>query len=98
MNDLISREALQKELAKGMIITDDIYGMGIMAGVRHAQDVVKKLPAVDSVEVVQCKDCAHTETDGTREPAIYCKKWDRWEMPEDFFCGYGKRKNAEKDN
>ena len=42
---------------------------------------------------VRCKDCKHTETDGCSDPAIYCKKWDRWEMPEDFFCSYGERKD-----
>lgn len=52
MNDLISREALLRELAKGTIITDDIYGMGIMTGISHAQDVTKNLHAVDAVQVV----------------------------------------------
>lgn len=42
------------------------------------------------VEVVRCKDCKHTGTDGCG--AIYCEKWDRWEIPEDFFCGYGERR------
>ena len=43
------------------------------------------------VEVVRCKDCKYTKTDGMEQPAIYCEKWDRWEMPEDFFCAYGVR-------
>ena len=47
--------------------------------------------APDVVSVVRCKDCKHTLIDG--ETAIYCEKWDRWEVPEDFFCGYGKRRN-----
>lgn len=50
-------------------------------------------PLDDVAPVVLCKDCKHTDTDGCADPAIYCKKWDRWEMPEYFFCAYGERKN-----
>lgn len=57
MNDLISRSALLEELSKGTIITDDLYGMGIMAGNDHAMKKIKAAPAVDAVEVVRCKDC-----------------------------------------
>lgn len=46
----------------------------------------------DFVEVVRCKDCKFTETDGCEPPAIYCEKWDRWEMPEDAYCYLGKRR------
>ena len=41
-------------------------------------------------EVVRCKDCKHSADDDC--DAFYCVKWDKWEMPEDFFCGYGKRR------
>lgn len=44
----------------------------------------------DEVVVVRCKDCKRTKDDGCG--AIYCQKWDRWEMPEDFFCRYGERR------
>lgn len=53
MNDLISRSALLEELSKGTIITDDLYGMGIMAGNDHAMKKIKAAPAVDAVEVVR---------------------------------------------
>ncbi|MBQ4187433.1 MAG: hypothetical protein II642_06085, partial [Firmicutes bacterium] len=36
---------------------------------------------VDVAEVVRCAECKHSKTDGMDDPAIYCKKWDRWEMP-----------------
>lgn len=55
--DLISREALTSELLKGTIITDDIYGMGIMVGMDAAIKKVNEAPAVDAVEVVLCKNC-----------------------------------------
>lgn len=44
----------------------------------------------DYQELVRCKDCKHTKADGCG--AIYCKKWDRWEMPEDYFCADGERR------
>ena len=47
----------------------------------------------DCAKVVRCKDCKHTDTDGCKDPAIYCKVWDRWEMPEDGFCSYGERRS-----
>lgn len=59
MDDLISRSTLLEELSKGTIITDDLYGMGIMAGNDHAMKKIKETPAVDAVEVVRCKNCKH---------------------------------------
>ena len=53
MNDLISRSALLEELSKGTIITDDLYGMGIMAGNDHAMKKIEAAPAVDAVEVAR---------------------------------------------
>ena len=56
-NDLISRSAVLEELRKGTIITDDLYGMGIMAGNDHALKKIEAAPAVDAVEVIKCRDC-----------------------------------------
>ena len=61
-NDLIFRSALLEELSKGTIITDDLYGMGIMAGNDHAIKKIKEAPAVDAVEVVRCWECKHRES------------------------------------
>ena len=47
-NDLISRRALLEELQKGTITTDDLYGMGIMAGNDHAMKKIKEAPAVEA--------------------------------------------------
>lgn len=53
MNDLISRSALLEELSIGTIITDDLYGMGIMAGNNHAVKKIKAAPAVDAEKVCE---------------------------------------------
>lgn len=55
-------------------------------------DFVKNLPAADVRPAVLCRDCKWTKTDGMDDPAIYCKKWDRWEMPPDGFCWLGKKR------
>ena len=51
---------------------------------------VGKLAAMD--EIVRCNQCRFTERDGTDDAAIYCQKWDRWEMPPDGYCWLGKRR------
>ena len=53
MNDLISRSALLEELQNGTIITDDLYGMGIIAGNDHAIKKIKEAPAVDAETVIK---------------------------------------------
>lgn len=46
----------------------------------------------DVAEIVRCKDCKYTKKGGCEPPAIYCEKWDRWEMPEDAYCYLGRKK------
>lgn len=51
MAEYIERDAVDAELAKGTIITDDIYGMGIMTGLGRALSVIRAAPAADVAEV-----------------------------------------------
>lgn len=78
MDDYIKREAALSAQNKSMNLAE-------------MRERLKRIPAADVVEVVRCKDCKHTKDDGCG--AIYCKIWDRWEMPEDCFCANGKRKS-----
>ena len=59
-------------------------------------EAVSAAQTVDAVPVCRCSECKHTKTDGMDDPAIYCKKWDRWEMPSDFYCKYGERKGGDE--
>ena len=52
MADYIEREALLTKIAKGTIITDNAYGMGIMAGVDAVTRMVLAQPAADVAPVV----------------------------------------------
>ncbi len=85
---LIDAEVLKQDINKvSTHWLNEWSTLGVLA-------MVDKQPTVDAVEVVRCKDCKHTKTDGMANPAIYCKKWDRWEMPSDFYCKYGERKGG----
>jgi hypothetical protein len=67
----------------------------IASGYCHPANIAKelaKIPAADVREVVYCRDCKWTKTDGMDDPAIYCVKWDKWEMPNDGFCWHGRRR------
>lgn len=50
-NDLISRSALLEEISKCTIIPDDLYSMGIMAGVDAIKKKVENAPAVGAVDI-----------------------------------------------
>ena len=45
-------------------------------------------------KLVRCRNCEHTtlqpEDDGGY--CIYCRVWDRWEMPPNGFCHYGQER------
>ena len=84
-NNLIKREDVYASLANGLA------GSGYM---EIALDCIsdKRVPAVDAVPVVRCGQCRFTDRDGSEDPAIYCQKWDMWEMPEDGYCWLGKRR------
>ncbi len=61
------------------------------------EDFMNAIPAADVAEVVRCRDCKYTNRDGADDPAIYCKQWDRWEMPPEAYCWLGKRKDGGQD-
>ena len=55
---------------------------------------IKDIPPADVRPVVLCKNCANTKRDSC-DDAIYCKVWDRWEMPPDGYCYKGKERTDE---
>lgn len=44
----------------------------------------------DPVEVVKCKDCKHW----TSENGLLCEMWNRYVSDEEFFCGFGERRES----
>ena len=87
---LIDADALQADMKKRYCADCNSYN-GVRCRACWVDDACGEIddaPTIDPESLlVRCKDCKHTETDGI--DAIYCKKWDRWEMPEDFYCAYG---------
>lgn len=65
-NDLISRKALIEQIeedAKHMMFTSHHSRMLHDDMVEFAVNAIECAPAVDAVEVVRCKDCAHYHDD-----------------------------------
>ena len=52
MSEYIERGALIKEL-NGVIVTDDIFGMGVAQGLLFAERIASELPAADVEPVVR---------------------------------------------
>ena len=52
MADYIRREDALKALSKVFIVSDDLYGMGVHAGLKYARCKVEQMPAADVAEVV----------------------------------------------
>jgi len=76
-------------------VANDFKNDGLSAeagGADTVGDWLQDFHAADVRPVVLCKDCKWTKTDGMEDPAIYCEKWDRWEMPPDGFCWLGKKR------
>lgn len=71
---------------------DWVDGGGGKIYVRQTElvDAIDSIPAVDAVEVCRCGQCQFTETDCV--DAIYCQRWDRWEMEPDGYCAWGQRR------
>ena len=56
-------------------------------------DALCDFPPADVRPVVFCKSCRKAKTD-TIDGAIYCEVWDRWEMPPNAYCSYGRPKET----
>lgn len=57
---------------------------------------IEKLPTIEAVEVVHCKDCKHFELQIASSGAIYkfCQRYGKTVYVDDF-CSYGERKGGQ---
>lgn len=86
MDDLISRKRLLKMMSHWKPYMD----MGL---VRQA---VERMPAVDAVEVVRCKDCRRFKPHEERPEFGFCKLYPLGlAKHENGFCEHGERKENE---
>ena len=72
-------------------------GRFIATGVRWAESTNRKhnrgiyeKASPDKERRIILNNDKHSDNDDC--DALYCVKWDKWEMPADFFCGYGERR------
>lgn len=93
--DYVRREAVRSILER---LRDKTENDDMAFALNWARESVDRIPAADVVPVVLCKDCKWTKTDGMEDPAIYCGKLDRWEMPPDGFCWLGKKRDGGGDD
>lgn len=83
MNDLISRSELEQAMEEELWISDCTKNI--------ISIVLDKLPTVDAVQVVRCKDCKHRDPEDKRcdHPMGGGCPFRRKDTD---FCSYGERK------
>ena len=86
MDDLISRQAAINELSYCQTYLFDTRDHDKKISLEDAEYTIERLPSVDAVEVVRCKNCKHLFEDNGC-PLRYFKT-----HLEDDFCSYGERK------
>lgn len=59
MPKYIELSSLLEKLQTTSIVTDDLYGMGIMSGMDAARKIVAEQPIIDAEPVVRCQHCKH---------------------------------------
>lgn len=97
MNDLISRAAAKTAIEK---LRDDLayeHAWEEADGVIEAWNVVNRIPAVDAVPVVRCKDCVdwRQEVNGTTHwvcTRISQNHKQIFHTPPDWYCARGERR------
>lgn len=83
--DKMAIEYIDREKAKRLLHIEYAYA---------AEQLLDEIPAADVMPVVRCKDCKHSYDDisglcCSHGVCVDCN------VPEDFFCSYGERKNVD---
>lgn len=90
MAEYIDREALIAEF-KRLKLGENSFIERVFADGVYA--IIEQFPAADVMPVVRCKDCKHSYDDisglcCSHGVCVDCN------VPEDFFCSYGERKDG----
>ena len=77
-----------KETAQ-LIRTGEKHLDNLAEGFLEAGEVIRKLPIVDAVRVIRCKDCYYFHEYEDEE--TYCEQMDTYRVMPDGFCNEGKK-------
>lgn len=96
MADLIDRNDAIK-LLRGEAVGK--YPQSFYFGLFAAADEIRKLPTVDAVEVVRCKDCMHSHhySWGSYSCSFHEYEGEPPVEPDDF-CSYGERRTDDSSD
>lgn len=80
-----------KETRK-LILAGETHLDNLAEGFTEADRVIREMPTVDAEVVVRCKDCKYSYDDisglcCSYGVCVFCN------VPEDFYCSYGERKD-----
>ena len=67
---------------------------GTMSDGITLQSIINRLPTIDAVPVIRCKDCKHWYSDA--DTGMACE-FTNMGQPEDGFCNWAERRNYETD-
>ena len=68
------------------------HGMSMRGGINKAVKCMEKVPTIDAVPVVRCKDCRYWQDNNGGYPHEECR-WGKDETPDpDDFCSYGEKR------
>lgn len=92
MGEYIDRDRLLRKFN----IDDMMNVNGTLISLREAQETISNFPAADVVPAVRCEECAYHEDE---EPGmVYCPRILGGWVPNEFFCGDGKRRTKRRTN
>lgn len=92
MGEYIEREGLLRKFN----IDDMMNVNGTLISLREARETISNFPAADVVPAVRCEECAYHEDE---EPGmVYCPRILGGWVPNEFFCGDGKRRTKRRTN
>ena len=93
MNDLVSRQAAYDTLTEYYHHTTETQHKSL-------KEALNRVPKIDAVPVVRCKDCKHRPTGTNRDDLEFpddrcpCKcedYWYNWKPADEWYCGNGER-------
>lgn len=84
-------------MSKYVLASEAAEKIALKCGVSTSKldEVFADIPAADVVEVVRCKDCKHSFTDGIYLLCAYANGLYNYLRP-DYYCSCGARKDGEE--